>query len=162
MAGVLENGDKNSAVLGLSPISRILVFFSINWDVFGTKMNIDAKLKGTLLYVRVYHNNREALINTNLKIRREFWDKKRRRVKRSYQSYHHCNSILESIISNARKIVIELQSSGIEPTPYRIKDIHLGRSCIKHSFWKFFNQYLQEISNIKRKSTIANYNKLCH
>src|SRR6185436_16209815 len=96
------------------------------------------------LYLRITKNRRSKYVSLGIFLKPEFWDKKERRVKKSYPNSQRMNNYIASKVSEAEGIALQMETQDRNTLPETIKEQLKGRS--PKSFFKYADKYIMELN----------------
>jgi integrase len=122
-------------------------------------MKIALTYKNNKLYMRYFHRKSKVLFATKVPLNRRYWDEKHKTISSNHPEYESVKVLISEQEAKLRRVIIQLQTEGIEPTTQKVKDRYFGKRD-KQTFWEHFNKFLEDSKLTKRNSTYSNYCKL--
>lgn len=120
----------------------------------------------TVLYVRYnYDRTRRTLISTGYKIKPEYWNIKKRWIKRACPDYEEINAVLIRIMSKLGKILTYAKDNNIDPTvEFVLLELERNREyehrSSKVDMFDALERYIREKASLVSEDQIKDYRTL--
>jgi len=125
--------------------------FQLNFYVRKNRMDKNGDCP---IYLRIIKERKSAFINSGTRIKPEYWNNKRQRVKPSYSDADLINTLLEQLLSTVRSKGIALYLKNPDVTIHQIKAAYEGRI---DKFFPYARNFIEQYKKNQQTRTFYRY-----